>query len=748
MLSEQQIFDKLSELCAQKGFIHTLANIWFQDNYYMANSSGNFTTSQIVKMNADRSKLHRNELNTLLALLIKNNPKFFNDEKPNTKVLEQHSHEAYELLGSFHNIFKQRMLENIFDKIQLMEKDNSLKIPESEVFINTNSIREAIFYSGDGVYDFQYQDLGYVKYLNDNAWFFENKGFSLQNACFIIETIYYMHHEKINNLIENQETISLKKFSYSKNEIFTFLKKQFELNQETDLAIDEIMSFISSFSFDSNNLNDLIGFQSFDDFNPLVAFPIIKLSEDEFLLFDIYSLHQAFYETPFFWLNGDEKYKNIASNNRGKFTENMIYTIFSNIFGKENVWLNVDLYSKSSLTHSIKDKIGEIDVLVNLHGYALVFQAKSKKLTLNARKGNIKQIDDDFSKSIQSAYNQAFECSEILLSNNYIAKINEEIIRLPETVYCMPICILSEHFPALTMQIRWFLHEKVHQNISKALVFDVFLLDLMYKTLNTRLEFLHFIHSLSVAREKFLSNTQIDLLAIHLSRNLLCLEEDFHMFYLDNGFSADLDLFLMQNRRNIIIQRHKELPPLSCWYRFQDTYWWQLFDYCSDLSTKEKLKFGLELLQCSEEFIENYNTIVSQQITQFKKDVTRDIAAFSTCLTNKSGITVHMRNSPFITSKIKNEVINHARLRKYNFKSDLWFAIIITTQGIVKYIHILDDTWEFNLDTQKEYQNTLGTTSKQKFFQNGIIKTKKIGRNEPCPCNSGKKYKHCCLNRR
>ena len=23
----------------------------------------------------------------------------------------------------------------------------------------------------------------------------------------------------------------------------------------------------------------------------------------------------------------------------------------------------------------------------------------------------------------------------------------------------------------------------------------------------------------------------------------------------------------------------------------------------------------------------------------------------------------------------------------------------------------------------------------------------RVGRNEPCPCNSGKKYKHCCLRR-
>ncbi len=27
-----------------------------------------------------------------------------------------------------------------------------------------------------------------------------------------------------------------------------------------------------------------------------------------------------------------------------------------------------------------------------------------------------------------------------------------------------------------------------------------------------------------------------------------------------------------------------------------------------------------------------------------------------------------------------------------------------------------------------------------------VVKDKKIGRNEPCPCGSGKKYKHCCLN--
>ncbi len=26
-----------------------------------------------------------------------------------------------------------------------------------------------------------------------------------------------------------------------------------------------------------------------------------------------------------------------------------------------------------------------------------------------------------------------------------------------------------------------------------------------------------------------------------------------------------------------------------------------------------------------------------------------------------------------------------------------------------------------------------------------IVKEKKVGRNEPCPCGSGKKYKKCCI---
>ena len=32
-------------------------------------------------------------------------------------------------------------------------------------------------------------------------------------------------------------------------------------------------------------------------------------------------------------------------------------------------------------------------------------------------------------------------------------------------------------------------------------------------------------------------------------------------------------------------------------------------------------------------------------------------------------------------------------------------------------------------------------------YQSKMQKEQKVGRNEPCPCGSGKKYKHCCARK-
>ncbi|MBD0373821.1 MAG: DUF1186 domain-containing protein [Pyrinomonadaceae bacterium] len=53
-----------------------------------------------------------------------------------------------------------------------------------------------------------------------------------------------------------------------------------------------------------------------------------------------------------------------------------------------------------------------------------------------------------------------------------------------------------------------------------------------------------------------------------------------------------------------------------------------------------------------------------------------------------------------------------------------------------------DDRYRLIEDTIGELEGWAGF--QPPIQQQPIVKKKKVGRNEPCPCGSGKKYKKCC----
>ena len=48
------------------------------------------------------------------------------------------------------------------------------------------------------------------------------------------------------------------------------------------------------------------------------------------------------------------------------------------------------------------------------------------------------------------------------------------------------------------------------------------------------------------------------------------------------------------------------------------------------------------------------------------------------------------------------------------------------------------------LERKQTRQITTGGTAGDGTVKKQPVRAKKIGRNEPCPCGSGKKYKNCC----
>ena len=105
-------------------------------------------------------------------------------------------------------------------------------------------------------------------------------------------------------------------------------------------------------------------------------------------------------------------------------------------------------------------------------------------------------------------------------------------------------------------------------------------------------------------------------------------------------------------------------------------------------------------------------------------------------------------------NKITNAKLK-ALLDKTNKKDDVEF---IDMANLPEGIEITDIDIQFLLDLNIEYQYQMikdydefkysHLTKKEREADIQPVRTEpKIGRNEPCPCGSGKKYKNCCINK-
>jgi hypothetical protein len=72
------------------------------------------------------------------------------------------------------------------------------------------------------------------------------------------------------------------------------------------------------------------------------------------------------------------------------------------------------VYHSINIERGKGNRLGEIDVLALFGDRTIVLQAKSKRLTLEARRGNDLQLKSDFKTAVQDAYDQAMNCAVAL----------------------------------------------------------------------------------------------------------------------------------------------------------------------------------------------------------------------------------------------------------------------------------------------------------------------------------------------
>ena len=726
MRTEQEIFNDLECLASENGFLEVLAFICFKDTYLILDDEG--LNSQTFAQTFDKSKLSRTELSTLVGLASKN---FLTNEVLTQDQIISKCEKVYTLFEELHQAFLNP--EDIYKMFS--EKDISTNIFKSGTFM-----REAIFYSGEGAFKHQYRDLSKIRYANDDHWLEQNKGFKIAEIVQVISAIEKIQLDNANYLMSSSTGELIKSFL----PIFQF--KVDDIVLETGLPISIVKAAIESLSALPQDGMDC--FKSVDDFNHRNAYPIIKLEDGSFLSFQIYSLWAAIYETPFFWFNSDDSYKVKAADNRGEFTENFTADRLALVFGSENVFTNIHLYKNG-------DEKSEIDVLVTFGHIALVVQAKSKKLTIPARKGNSQILEDDFKKAVHRAYDQALLCSKLLEEEDTVFKNeNGEVIHINNNSgdnsgfkIIIPICIGSEHYPALSAQARNFLKIEVTETIKHPYVIDVFLIDMITEMLSTPILLLDFLIKRSDFGHSILSNHELTILSMYIKYNLY-FEDNPSLVYLDDEISGDLELSMWARRDKIA-----ELPttPEGLLTLHKDTYIGSILEDVANSKEYGAQCLAFLLLSLNGETINLINDCLLNMINQYKKDgknhdITLPISE------GKTGLTIHCNDDELI--KASSILVSHCERKKYSFSANSWVGFCFSpTKLKYTFATYLEYEWQRSDEIDKLMESLPKSKSHNLADVPNIIRTNnmssqvtsaKIGRNEKCSCGSEKKYKKCC----
>lgn len=715
---ESEIFSELAELCASPGYVHAIAYLCFRDNTIKYIDT--VTPDNVLKQYS-MDRLVRTEISTLIGLSCK---KHLSTELPSPDVLQEYIDKTDSLLKEIHQSMMPPM-EELFGPSNIGDQNIN-------PFKNGSILRESIFYGGEGAYNFQYRDLSKEKYKKDNNWLLENKGFSVQQATNVVASIQSLQNKKINEILigfvdkDPSEWSVLQAFKITAEEVSDIS------NIKIDIARQVIESFVAPI--------DMSGFDSLDDFNPKNAYPIIKLPEDEYLLLQNYSLMEALYETPFFWFNADKKYQPSAMQHRGEFTEEFSAERLKLVFGEDHVFLNIDVYD------SKKNRAGEIDVLVVFGNRAILLQAKSKKLTIAARKGNDNSLQDDFKKAIQDAYDQAYLCATLLTDKNYklIDKKGNElkINRSYKEIY--PFCVVSDHYPALSFQARQFLEFQETKFIKAPFVMDVFFLDVMTEMLQSPLHFLSYANRRTSYGEKILSTHELTILSYHLKQNLF-MDGEFDMMQLGDDICADLDLAMMTRREGI---SGSDVPE-GILTKYKGTAFYQIIKDIDKIEHPATIDLGFMLLTLSGNSIEMINDGISHLIKQGKGDGKHHDLTLGFD-GEKTGLTIHCNDDHESISAPRLE--SHCARRKYTQKANSWFGVCIG-QAVPRLRFGVNEEYSWIQSNEmdqlvKDLPKPQNLKGKNKInFKTVTRKSKKVGVNDKCPCGSGKKYKKCCLNK-
>jgi len=499
-MKQSEVINKLIKLTSSYSYIYILARICHRD------FCG--TIEELSTRNA-RDYLNNNEVAFLIGLWLKGaNTSNWLTEKCQITARE----ETYALMEELHSTF----LIGFGDFLKSGEKDYY------EYVENSLSFKETFFYSGTGAYDYQYTKWLHEKYKHDKDWFANTLAIDFESLSPFYHALKQIQQAKLNKK-SRKDNLNLNDKDVL--DLFCF-------NEKDLIKIDKnyepiIKKFTYTLFMDKNALKEI------GDFNSFAEKPIIKLPDNRLFVPVPFCIAEALYESPFFWMNADLEYKEIALKNRGKAAEIITYKIMSRVFGNNQLFKNVKI-------KETKNKIvTDIDVLAVYNQQAIVFQVKSKRLTALSKKGDIVSIKSDFTKSVKDAFEQASISKDCLLENNKYQFLdsNGQPLSFKNINKCFVVVVTLDNYPAINHQAHVLLRDELRESPVALNVFD---LEIVARYLDNPFKFIDYISKRILFSNYYRADNEMTYLGFHLKKGLKK-HEKYDAIGLDESWAQYID---------------------------------------------------------------------------------------------------------------------------------------------------------------------------------------------------------------
>ena len=724
--TEEQIFSDIVDLCTLPGYPHVIAYLNFRDN--VIRSGKTITGEDLTKMHSD-DRLNRNEINALIGCMVKAD---INWTIPGPYQFKEMVNTSDKLLREY----RDRLINDVKGQFSAENVEKGVDpMSTGEV------LREAILYAPESSYVFQFRDMAAERYSNDAEWIRENRGYDPNDARAICKAISKSQIEVLNSTSDALRTKSPEELSMLPG----FRLNIKEITSKSGVTEAQVEAFLTVFTWDAAHRNE--DYKQIDDFNPVSTKPVILGPEGERYLIQYYPLVEATYESPFFWMQDDEDYRPTAAKHRGMFTENFLETRLRMIFGDQAVFPNVNVYKGKNRL------LGEIDCLILFGEYALLFQAKSQRLTLPARKGKIAILEKNFQRAVQKAYDQAVTCAQAMNEAGVRFECPDgTLLDLTQVEHVYPICVIADHYPALAVQTRAFLKSKMDSMLKLPIVCDLFLIDVLTEMLPSPLHLLSYVTLRAQFGERILVTGELTTLGYHLQGNLW-IDDEFSLALLNEGLARDLDIAMMVRRDGLA----GESTPKGILTKIKDTRLGKIVSEIEHDPSQASVGIGLALLEMGEESVVKTSLAIDNMIRDARR-TGRHHELIIPMEHRDAGLTIHINGLPL--NEAKEVLHSHMRRKKYSHRAGKWFGLLIApTTGQILHRKKINAPHEFDSDLETITANapTLSKIDDIIRLTQGVRKTGtgrsvigkkgsggKIGRNAPCPCGSGNKYKKCC----